>query len=218
MKNLIKLFLIIGSVFISTFLIIKLMGILTSQQIEGWLIQAQNISPVYVGIIIALILFSDLFIAIPTLTVVILSGYFLGHTYGAIAALTGTMLAGICGYVISRYCGNRIMSLLIKDMSERIEVNSTFEKSGFAMIILSRAAPILPETSACLAGMTKMAFSKFFLAWSISTIPYVLIATYAGSISSATNIQPAIFTAIFISLFLWMSWFIYHRYSQRKEI
>lgn len=138
--------------------------------------------------------------------------YFLGYTYGAMAALTGTLLASVSGYVISRYYGYRIMSILMKDRDKRIEAIAAFDRAGFAMIILSRAAPILPEASACLAGMTRMKFWRFFLAWSISTIPYVLIATYAGSISSA------ILTAIFISSFLWLSWFLYHRYLQKKVI
>lgn len=44
--------------------------------------------------VIALFLVSDLFIAIPTLTIATLSGYFLGFGYGGLAAATGMMLAG----------------------------------------------------------------------------------------------------------------------------
>ncbi|MFC1747216.1 TVP38/TMEM64 family protein [Pseudomonadota bacterium] len=213
MKSLVKLFLIIAAVFASTFIIIKYTGLLTVDQIEGWLVQAKDVSPIYVGSIVALLLFADLFIAIPTLTIIILSGYFLGHTYGAMAALTGTMLAGILGYWISFYFGNGIMAFLIKDEEKRREAIGAFDKGGFAMILLSRAIPILPEATACLAGMTNMRFWKFFLAWSISTIPYVLIATYAGSISSIDDPKPAIFAVIIISSCLWVSWFFYHRFN-----
>ncbi|PCJ83544.1 MAG: hypothetical protein COA54_15270 [Thiotrichaceae bacterium] len=218
MKSLIKLFLIIATVFASTFLIIKLTGVLTVDQIEGWLIQAKELSPIYVGSIVALLLFADLFIAVPTMTIIILSGYFLGHSYGTIAALSGTMLAGVAGYAINRYYGNGIMAFLIKDEKKRREATSAFDKSGFAMILLSRAIPILPEATACLAGMTNMKFWKFLLAWSISTIPYVLIATYAGSISSVSDPMPAIFAAILISSVLWISWFLYHRFNNRNVL
>jgi len=218
MKSLIKLFLIIATVFASTFLIIKLTGVLTVDQVEGWLIQAKELSPIYVGSIVALLLFADLFIAIPTLTVTILSGYFLGHAYGAIAALSGTILAGVSGYAISRYYGNGIMTFLITDEKKRREAISAFDKAGFAMILLSRAIPILPEATACLAGMTKMKFWKFFLAWSVSTIPYVLIATYAGSISSVKDPKPAILAAILISSFLWIFWFLHHRFNNKNTI
>jgi len=92
MKALIKIILIIAACFATTFLLVKSTGILTIEQIEGWLVQAKELSPLYVGAIVTLILFADLFIAVPTLTVIILSGYFLGHTYGAIAASVGVIL------------------------------------------------------------------------------------------------------------------------------
>ncbi|MCU7844874.1 MAG: VTT domain-containing protein [Candidatus Thiodiazotropha sp. (ex Monitilora ramsayi)] len=211
MKPLIKLFLIIAACFAVTFLVIKLSGILTIEQIESWLKMAREASPIYVGSIVALLLFADLFIAIPTLTVTILSGYFLGHAYGAVAALGGTMLAGICGYLLSRFYGEAILGFLLRDEEKRNEAIHTFQRHGFAMILLSRAMPILPETAACLSGMTRMPFYRFLAAWSVSTVPYVLIASYAGSVSSINNPKPAIFTAIGISTLLWLAWFIYHR-------
>lgn len=214
MKPLLKILLIVASCFATTFLLIKFTGILTVGQIEGWLSHARELSLVYVGSIIALLLFADLFIAVPTLTVTILSGYFLGHIYGAAAALIGVLLAGICGYILSYYYGSSILGYLLKDESRRNEAISTFQKHGFVMILLSRAMPILPEVSACLSGMIRMPFSKFLMAWLISSVPYILIATYAGSVSSLDNPKPAIFTAIGISTFFWIAWFVYHRMNK----
>ena len=216
MKSLIKVFLIIAACFATTFLLIKSTGILTVEQIESWLIQARELSPIYVGTLVALLLFADLFIAVPTLTIAILSGYFLGHTYGAISALCGVILAGICGYTLSRYYGDAILGFLVKDEDKRKDAIMTFQKHGFMMILLSRAMPILPEVTACLSGMTRMSFSRFILAWLISSVPYILIATYAGPISSIENPKPAIFTAIGLSLLLWGTWFIYHHVSHSK--
>lgn len=211
MKPLLKLFLIIATIFASTFLLIKYTGVLTMEQIEGWLIQAKELSPLYVGAIVASLLFADLFVAIPTLTVIILAGYFLGPVYGSLAALSGIILAGVSGYALSRYYGDNILRLLLKDENKRNNATNTFQKHGFVMILLSRAMPILPETTACLSGMTRMPFNKFLTAWLISSVPYILIATYAGSISSIEKPMPAIFTAIGLSVFLWISWFFYHR-------
>ncbi len=211
MRPLLRVILIIATFFATTFVIMKLTGILTADQIEYFLLQAKSSSPIYVAIIIALLLFSDLFIAIPTLTVIILSGYFLGQTYGAIAALLGMLFAGIFGYTISRFYGDSIFAFLIKDPHKRNEAIVTFTKHGVMMILLSRALPILPEVTACLSGMTRMKFTLFITAWLASAFPYVMIATYAGSISSVENPKPALFTAIAISTSLWISWIIYHR-------
>lgn len=217
MKPLTKVFLIIAACFAATFLLIKGTGILTVEQIEGWLLQARELSPIYVGTLVALFLFADLFIAVPTLTVTILSGYLLGHTYGAVSALSGVILAGIGGYTLSRYYGDAILGFLVKDEDKRNEAIMTFRKHGFMMILLSRAMPILPEVTACLSGMTRMSFSKFLLAWLISSVPYILIVTYAGSISSIENPKPAIYTAIGLSLVLWSAWFLYHRVRNKTK-
>lgn len=211
MKPLIKIILLIAAFFASTFLIVRFTGILTVEQIEGWLMQAKQASPIYVGSIVAALLFADLFIAVPTLTIIILSGYFLGHLYGAIAALTGIMLAGICGHIIGRYYGDGILGFLVKDDKKRDEAVAAFKTHGFVMILLSRAIPILPEVTACLSGMTRMAFARFLIAWSLSTIPYILIASYAGSVSSLDKPMPAIFTAIGLSALLWVLWYFYHK-------
>lgn len=218
MNPLIKIILIIAAFFASTFLLIKFTGILTVEQIEGWLTQAKELSPIYLGSLIALLLFTDLFIAIPTLTVIILSGYFLGHVNGSIASLTGIMLAGICGYMISRYYGSNILNFLLRDETKRNQAVLTFQKHGVAMILLSRAMPILPEVTVCLSGITHMPFNKFLTAWSVSSVPYVLIASYAGSISSIDDPKPAIFAAIGLSAVFWISWFFYKRVQIKSEI
>ena len=211
MKSLIKIIAIMATCFAITFIIVKFTGILTIDQIEIWLTHAQNNSILTVAVIICLLLFCDLFIAIPTLTVTIFSGYFLGHIMGAVVAFTGMFLAGICGYGLSRYYGEKLLTFLVKDQIKRSEAIKAFEQHGFVMILLSRALPILPEVSACLSGMTGMPIKKFIFAWLMSTLPYVLIATFVGSISSFDNPKPAIYGALGISLFLWTAWYCYHR-------
>ncbi len=83
-----------------------------------------------------------------------------------------------------------------------------FSLYGPAMLIVCRAMPILPEVSCCMAGATRMPFLKFFAMYSLGTIPYALITTYAGSISTLGQPTPAIMTAIIISLILWLAWYI----------
>jgi len=62
-----------------------------------------------------------------------------------------------------------------------------------------------------------MPFLKFILAWIISSYPYVTIAAYAGSISSLDNTKPAIFTAIVLSAFFWISWIIFLKYKASES-
>lgn len=217
MKPLIKVIVIIGLCFAATFVLIKATGVLSIEQIEGWLKAAKAGSPIYVGGIVTALLFADLFIAVPTLTITILAGYFLGLFYGIVATVSGFMLAGVAGYGLSRYFGDRILRFLVRDGEQRQEAKTTFEKHGFVMILLSRAVPILPEVTACMAGMTGMSFPKFLAAWSISSVPYATIAVYAGSVSSLDNPKPAILAAIAISSSLWVSWYLFHRYQKQNR-
>ena len=205
-------------VFMTIFIITKTTGILSLEQIEGWLTQARDAPPIYIIAIVIALLFMDLFITVPTLSLIMLSGYFLGYPLGVFASITGLMVAGCSGYLLSYTYGNRVLRFLIKDDENREGMKSTFHKHAFAMILLSRALPMLPEVTSCLSGSTRIPFFKFLAAWSISSVPYVLIAAWSGSVSSLSNPMPAIFTAIAITSILWLGWFVFHRYHKKQAV
>lgn len=207
--------LMLALAFACTFLILNATGWITSEKIELWLKLAQDTSPIWISAIVAALLFADLFIAVPTLTVIILAGFFLGPVLGAVAAIIGLSLAGIGGYGLSRRYGHYMLNLLIKQPDKRQELKETFQKHGTIVILLARAVPILPEVSACMAGLTGMAFAKFLLIWWVSAIPYAVAASYAGSISTLENPKPAIFMAMGITLLLWISWIIFNKFIRK---
>ncbi|MEP0355997.1 MAG: VTT domain-containing protein [Paraglaciecola sp.] len=208
MKSLLKLIFSLSLVFISILLVIKFTGVITIEKVENWLLMAKDTGVITLILIVIVILLSDLLLSIPTLATVILSGYFLGHTYGAVASLIGLMLIGILGYILSYYHGEKIEKRILPSENQRLEARQNFKKHGYSMILFSRAIPMLPEISACLAGMTNMPFKKFLSAWSLSVTPYVLICTYAGSVSSIDNPTPAIYSALGVNLILWLAWLI----------
>ena len=216
MKPLIKIMLTLALFFASTFIILNSTGLITVEKIQLWLEMAKNADPTLVAAIVVGLLFADLFVAVPTLTAMLLGGYFLGPVMGAITAITGLLLAGVCGYGISRRYGNILIKFLVKDKAKRDEAVEMFRKHGAIVILLSRATPILPEVSACMAGMTRMPFLNFLLVWLLSTVPYALIVSYAGSISTLEKPMPAILTAIFLTVFFWMGWLVFKRYHQKR--
>lgn len=215
MKSLLRVFLIIAGIFIAIFIVMKLFGLLTIADINAWFEWAKNSSPIYIALIVIALLTADIVISTPTIVVISLAGYFLGPIYGAMVSLAGICLSGLIGYGLSRVYGDRILKLLIKSEAEQHDAISQFDRHGVMIILLSRALPMLPETSACLSGMTNMPFIKFFTAWFVSTCAYTIAIAYAGSVSEISNPLPAIFTAIGISAFLWLSWFLWHRYLVR---
>jgi uncharacterized membrane protein YdjX (TVP38/TMEM64 family) len=217
MKPLLRIILVLAVIFASTFVIIRLSGVLSEDDIKAWLEGATNINPWYVASAVVLILAIDIFIAVPTLTTCILSGYFLGFLWGGLIASIGLIAAGLIGYWMSRLLGERILKIIIRSEEKRKEAKTNFGQYGLAMIMLSRSSPIFSEVCACMAGMTKMSFGRFLFAWSANSIPYALIAAYSGSISSFENPKPAIYTMIGLYLVLWLSWFLYKRLRKKPQ-
>ena len=211
MKSIVKIMLVLALFFASTFIILKGTGMITVDKIELWLEATKSSNHVYVATIVMLLLFADLFVAVPTLTVMILGGYFLGPVVGAGAAVLGLLAAGVCGYGISWRYGDILMRFLVKDVGQREEARRTFQENGGVVILLARAVPILPEVSACMAGMTRMPLLKFLGLWLVSSVPYASIAAYAGSISTLENPTPAILTMIGLTTFLWLGWYVFRR-------
>lgn len=217
MKSLLKLMLTLAALFASTFLLLNMTGVITIDRITNWLEAAQQGSPLLIGCTVTLLLFADLFIAMPTLTIMLLSGFFLGPVVGAGFSVLGLTMAGICGYEISHRYGDRLLRLLIKDPQDRRDAEEKFERYGAGTILLSRAVPILPEVSACMAGLTSMRRSRFFITWLISTVPYAAIASYAGSISTLADPSPAILAAIALTAFFWLGWLVYRSTAMKSN-
>ena len=216
MKSIVKIMLVLALFFASTFIILKGTGVITVDKIELWLEAAKSSNHVYVAAIVMLLLFADLFVAVPTLTVMILAGYFLGPVAGAGAAVLGLLAAGVCGYGISWRYGDILMRFLVKEPGQREEARRTFQENGGVVILLARAVPILPEVSACMAGMTRMPLLKFLGLWLASSVPYASIAAYAGSISTLENPTPAILTMIGLTTFLWLGWYVFRRRTKKR--
>ena len=217
MKDLIKVMLVLALFFASTFLIIKSTGVITADGIKDLLYQVKQHQFSLMLIVVAL-LFADLFIAVPTMTVTILAGYFIGWPMAILACLTGFYLAGITGYFISRIYGYQLLEYIYRDRQRLDEMHTIYSRFGTIILIICRAMPILPEVSCCMAGATKMSFARFFTAYSLGTIPYALIITYAGSISSLDKPTPAIIAGIAVSLILWSSWYLLSKKLKNDKV
>jgi uncharacterized membrane protein YdjX (TVP38/TMEM64 family) len=126
MKPLLRIILLLAVIFASTFVIIRLSGVLTEDDIKAWLEAATNINPWYVALAVVLILAIDIFIAVPTLTTCILSGYFLGFIWGGLAASIGLLSAGLIGYWLSRSLGEKVLKIIICSSEKREEAKETF--------------------------------------------------------------------------------------------
>lgn len=211
MQALLKMMISLMLVFVLAFFALNTTGIITLEKIQAWLESAQQLSPVYVISLIIVLLLIDLLISVPTLALTILSGFFLGATLGAVATISGLIISGSVGYWLSYRFGDKYLNFVLRNPEEKASAQQSFKQHGSTIIFLSRAVPMLPEISACMAGVTKMPYRKFLLFWLVSCVPYCLIASYAGSISTLDNPTPAILAATGLLVTLWLGWLTYKR-------
>lgn len=219
MKALVKFVVLLGAFFTFTLILFKIIGILSVDDIRGWLEFALTLSPWLVGLIIVSLMLIDLFIAIPTLSLTILSGFFLGLELGVFYSTLGMLSAGTLGYVISTFHGEKLLNFVSNDKKQIKEMKTIFSKFGPFSLMLCRAAPMLPEVTSCLAGVTKMPYLKYLSFYLIGTLPYSIIAAYSGSISTIENPSPAIFT--FVGLFgimtlIWAGFLFFNKKNMKK--
>lgn len=220
MKALFRFVVLLGAFFTFTLLLFKSLDILSVEDIRYWLEQAMTVSPWIVGTIIVALMLVDLFIAIPTLSLTILSGFFLGLELGVFYSSLGMLGAGTMGYVVSRLHGEKLLRFVSKDENQIKEMRSLFNTFGPVSLLLCRAAPMLPEVTSCLAGVTRMPYWKYLLFYALGTLPYSVIAAYSGSVSTIDDPSPAIIT--FIAIFgglsvIWMIVLFVHRHKLRAE-
>jgi len=218
MKLLFKVALILALIFSSTFLLIKLTGVLTIEDIKLYFDALKNQPSYFVGSLVILLLFADLFIAVPTMTIIIMAGYFIGFQSASLYVFVGLFSASVTGYFLSYLYANKLLKKISKDEKQIVQMKEVFNEHGALMLIISRAMPMLPEITSCLAGASKMPFSKYLFAWAIGSIPYLLLITYAGSISDLSNPKPALYTAILITAVLWIAWFVLIKKKLSKKL
>lgn len=206
MKDLLKIAVVLALAFASTFVIMQSTGLVTEAGVRAWFESAKNIHPGWIVVLILVLLLLDLFIAVPTMTTILLAGFLLGPLLGGATSALGLMLLGTTGYGLGRRYGRPVLARLFKDERRLAETERAFAKNDLLTLFVCQALPILPELTCTLAGITQMRFPRFAFGYAVGVVPFALIVAYAGSISTLADPSPAIYTAIGISSALLLAW------------
>lgn len=206
MKELAKVAIVMALIFASTFVIMKGTGLVTEEGVTSFLRQAHTIHPAWMAVIVIGLLAVDLLIAIPTMTTILLAGYFMGPLLGGAASAAGLMTLGIMGYGMGHRFGRPILARLFRDEAKLEEIEQAFAKNDLLTLFACQALPILPELSCTLAGIARMRFGRFLFGYCIGVVPFAFIVAWAGSKSTLNDPGPAIYTAIAVSVGLLLVW------------
>mgnify|MGYP005848234873 CR=1 FL=1 len=206
MRDLIKIVLVLGLAFASTFVFIKATGLLTTDDIRSFVVSAHDVDRIWLVLVVISLLWIDLLIAIPTMLIILLAGYFLGAGIGGAAGATGLMCLGVTGYAIGRRLGRPLLLRIYRSEQRLSEIERAFARNDLLVLFACQALPILPELSCCLAGISRMPFARFLFGYFVGVVPFAFIIAWAGSASTLADPSPAIYTSIGLSVVLLLIW------------
>jgi uncharacterized membrane protein YdjX (TVP38/TMEM64 family) len=206
MKDLLRIGLILGLAFASTFLIVRALGLLPEDGVIAWLESLRDIHTGWLMAGVVALLLLDLLIAVPTMTTILIAGWLLGPVLGGLTAATGLMLMGGIGYTLGRTLGRPILQRLFKDDTRLAGIESAFARNDLLTLAVCQALPILPELSATLAGIARMNPLRFALGYGLGVIPFAFIVAAGGAASTPDDLRPAILTAIATTATLLVLW------------
>jgi len=170
--------------------------------IDSWtddLINAPGQKLSYIAMLLFLLLVADIILPVPSSVISIGAGFLLGFYYAVLVSFTGMVLGCLLGYWLGKRSGNAMRWI---DEETKSVMEKFFHRAGKWAIIIARPVPVLAEASVFFAGISRMNFSSFIWASSLSNlgiaIVYAAVGVYAVSVNSvllafsAAMILPAI--------------------------
>jgi uncharacterized membrane protein YdjX (TVP38/TMEM64 family) len=159
----------------------------------------------------------DLFL--PVLGTVVMSalGLVYGWILGGILAALGSVGAGVLAYGLARLLGRRAACWLTGEKGLEEGERLFRGETGGWLVALSRWMPVLPEVVACMAGISKMPFARFFGALCAGSVPMGFVFAWIGH---AGHDRPVFALALSAGLppLIWGAFrFVYLRIARRRE-
>lgn len=161
--------------FLLLYFIFEWSGVLTLQKTKEYV---QSSGP-FAGLLITLLLVSDLITPVPSSVLMTLAGSLYGTLWGTVIG-SGSLLSSIMGFFVTRRFGKH-KALKLIDQKEIHSMNKWFHRWGEGILILSRMIPMLTETMSCFAGFTRISFKRFLLLISVGTVPVAIFYSYFGN-------------------------------------
>jgi uncharacterized membrane protein YdjX (TVP38/TMEM64 family) len=206
MRDLIRIAVILALAFSSTFVIAQATGVLPEGDLVAWLEALREVDPRLLALAVIGMLVLDLFIAVPTMTTILLAGWLLGPWLGGLVASVGLLVMGGTAYTLGRTLGRGVLLRLFRDEARLADVEAAFARNDLLTLAVCQALPILPELSASLAGIARMRPLRFVAGYALGVVPFAFIVASGGAASSPDDLRPAILTAIGASATLLILW------------
>jgi len=140
------------------------------------------------------LLTADVLLPVPSSLVMVANGALFGLVTGGIISLVGNVM----GFLFAYWLGSRSSPSVQRFVSKReLDRGSrVLRRWGTSALILTRPLPILAETTAIMAGVSKLPFMKSLIAITAGSLPASLLYAWAGSQAKNFNATVIIFLAL----------------------
>ena len=117
----------------------------------------------WAGVVAMALLISDVITPIPASAIMAACGVLYGPLTGGLISCAGNFLSGQVAYLVCRLFGQPAAKWILGEQELQQEAER-FDRIGIFAVAGSRALPILPEVTACMAGLLNMSWRRFSLA------------------------------------------------------
>jgi len=190
-----------GAVILSKLLIENVLGIRLDALVDAGMARAGTGGG---ALAVVTLLAADLFLPIPSSLIMVLSGAIFGVLWGSVFSLVGSIGGEWLGFELVRRYGRRASSKMVGD-DELERLGHVFARHGVAVVVVTRALPVVMETMSVVAGLSKMSRGWFLVASLLGTAPIVVVYAYAGAVSRETgSLVPAVVMLIAVAGLGWI--------------
>ena len=147
------------------------------------------------------VLMADLVLPVPGSAVMAALGMLYGPVAGGAVAATGSVASGLLAYGLCRAFGQRAFGRLAGTEGDAA-ARRLFERAGGWLVAGSRWLPVLPETVACLAGLTAMRWPVFVVALLSGSVPLGFTFAAIGHLGAEAPLTTLVASAL-LPLALW---------------
>lgn len=179
----IKIIIFIGFLLLTVIVFLQVMEL-------GWLdvlgnhkellIVVKNLGLIGPVVIIGLIAIAIIITPIPSAPIALVSGALYGHTFGTVYVVLGALSGALIAFMISRKLGYDYVN---KKLHHKMAQKIVGSQNALMMIVfVTRLAPFISfDVISYAAGLTKLTFSRFFIATLMGIIPISFILAHLGS-------------------------------------
>ena len=148
------------------------------------------------------LLVSDILIPVPSSLIMTVHGKLFGIWLGTLVSLSGSLGMALLGYAIGLTSGVFINKHI--SQNEQIRAKYLIKKWGALAIVLSRPIPIIAETVAVIAGMSRLNLIIVIFATLSGAFPMCLVYAVAGYYAAGVKSNLIILTlVILVTIAFW---------------